>query len=37
MTAILLSGAEPFEQIVNTHLTEGPIWKLVKIELIKLF
>ena len=31
MTAILFSGAEPFEQIVNTHLTEGPMWNMVKI------
>ena len=29
-TAILLNGAEPFEQIVNIHLTEGPIWNLMK-------
>ena len=31
MVAILFSGAEPFEQIVNTLLTEGPIWNMVKI------
>ena len=31
MEVILFSGAEPFEQIVNTLLTEGPMWNLVKI------
>ena len=31
MAAILFSGAEPFKQIINTFLTEGPIWNLVKI------
>ena len=31
MAAILFYGAEPFEQIGNTLLTEGPIWNLVKI------
>ena len=29
MAAILLNGAEPFEQIVNK--IEGPMWSLVKI------
>ena len=24
MAAILFSGTEPFEQIINTHSTEGP-------------
>ena len=31
MAAILFSGAEPFEQIVNILTTEGPMWNLVKI------
>ena len=31
MTAIFFNSAEPFEQIVNTPLTEGPMWNLVKI------
>ena len=31
MAAILFNGTEPFEQIVNTLSTEGPIWNLVKI------
>ena len=31
MAAILFNFAEPFEQIGNTLLTEGPIWNLVKI------
>ena len=31
MATILLSGAKPFEQIVNTISTEGPLWNLVKI------
>ena len=31
MVAILFDGAEPFEQIGNTLLTEGPLWNLVKI------
>ena len=31
MTAILFDGAEPFEQIGNTLLTEGPVLNLVKI------
>ena len=31
MAAILFNGVEPFEQIGNTLLTEGPIWNLVKI------
>ena len=35
MAAILLSGAEPFEQIVNILSTEGSMWNLVK--LFKLF
>ena len=33
MAAILLNGAEPFEQIVNILSTEGPmliIWNIVK-------
>ena len=30
MVAILLSGTEPFEQIINILLTEGPRWNLVK-------
>ena len=30
-TAILFNGVEPFEQIVNILLTEGPMWNLVKI------
>ena len=33
MEAILFYGAEPFEQIVNTPSTEGPMWNLVKIGL----
>ena len=28
--AILFEGAEPFEQIGNSLLTEGPMWNLVK-------
>ena len=35
MTAILLNGIEPFEQIVIILLTEDPMWNLVK--LFKLF
>ena len=31
MAAILFNGAEPYEQIGNTLLTEGPMWNLVKI------
>ena len=31
IAAILLNGAEPFEQIVNIPLTEGPMWNPVKI------
>ena len=31
MAAILFNGTEPFEQIVNMPLTEGPMWDLVKI------
>ena len=30
MAVILFNGAEPFEQIVNIPLTEGPIWNLAK-------
>ena len=30
MAAVLLNDAEPFEQIVNTLSTEGPVWNLVK-------
>ena len=29
MAAILFSGVGPFKQIINTFLTEGPIWNLV--------
>ena len=29
--AILFNGAEPFEQIVITLWTEGPMWNLLKI------
>ena len=31
MAAILLDGAEPFEQTGNTLLAEGPMWNLLKI------
>ena len=31
MAAILLNGADPFEQIGNTLSTEGPMWNLEKI------
>ena len=31
MAAILFSGVEPFEQIVNNPLTEGPMWNMVKL------
>ena len=31
MAAILFNGMEPFEQIGNTHSTEGPMCNLVKI------
>ena len=31
MAAILFDNAEPFEQIDNTLLTEGPMWNLMKI------
>ena len=31
MVAILSNDTEPFEQIINTLLTEGPMWNLVKI------
>ena len=32
MVAILFYGAEPFQQIVNTPLTECIMWNLVKID-----
>ena len=31
MAVILFNCAEPFKQIGNTLLTEGPMWNLVKI------
>ena len=31
MVSIFTKGTEPFEQIVNTLLTEGPMWNLEKI------
>ena len=31
MAAILFNGVEPIEQRINTHLTDGRIWNLVKI------
>ena len=31
LESILFNSAEPFEQFVNTLLTEGPMWNLVKI------
>ena len=31
MTAIFFNGAEPFDLIVNTLSTEGPMWNLMKI------
>ena len=31
MADILFNGAEPFEQIVNTPLKQGPMWNLVKL------
>ena len=31
MAAIVFDGAEPFERIGNTLLTERPMWNLVKI------
>ena len=31
MAAIFYDGVEPFEQIGNILLTEGPMWNLVKI------
>ena len=31
MATSLFNCAEPFEQIGNTLLTEGPVWNLVKI------
>ena len=30
MAAILFNSAKPFEQIVNSPSTEGPMWNLVK-------
>ena len=30
MAAILFNGAKPYEQIVNTPLTDGPMWNLEK-------
>ena len=30
MVAILFKSSEPFEQIVNTPSTDGPMWNLVK-------
>ena len=30
MVSILFNDAEPFEQIDNISLTEGPMWNLVK-------
>ena len=31
MVTMLFNGTEPFKQTVNIPLTEGPMWKLVKI------
>ena len=31
MATVLFNGAEPFELIINTLSTEGPMWNLVKI------
>ena len=31
IAAVLLNYAETFEQIVNTLMTEGPMWYVVKI------
>ena len=31
MVVILFNGAEPFEQTINTSLTEDPMWNLMKI------
>ena len=31
MAAIMFNGTKPFDQTVNTLLTEGPMWNLVKI------
>ena len=31
MAAILFNGVEPFKQIINTLLIEGPIWNIVEI------
>ena len=36
MAAILFNGTEPFKQVINTLLTEGPIWKLLKQEMSKI-
>ena len=30
LSAILLNGVDPFDQIVNILSTEGPMWNLVK-------
>ena len=32
MAVILFNGAEPFQEIGNTLLTEDPMWNLVKID-----
>ena len=34
MTAILFNSMEPFEQIVNTLLTEGPMWNLMRTQSV---
>ena len=34
MAGILFNGAEPFEQIVNIPLTEGPMWNLKKMDQV---
>ena len=34
MVAILFNGAEPFEQIDNTPLTEGVVWNLIKTDQV---
>ena len=31
MAPILFNGVEPFEHIINTLSTEGPMWNLLKI------
>ena len=36
MMAILFNWAEPFERIVNSLLTEGPLWNLMKIAQVVL-